>query len=278
MFQTAAAVLLSMTLVSKAPTFHNVKCEGSYTHHLQGICVDDSGSIFWSFTTNLVKTNAKGKVVKKIAVGNHHGDLCHQGGKIYVAVNFGRFNDPKGNADSWVYVYETKNLKLVSKHPVPKVVHGAGGIGYRQGCFYVVGGLPNKVPVNYVYEYDAKWRFVKRHIIKSGWTNLGIQTATHAHGRWYFGCYGSPQILLVTDSKFKMIGRHKYACSLGIVGVSKSQFLSASGKCTKKSGCRGSAAIAVADKKTGLRKSPAKGGGVDPDGKGKKAHAKTQSR
>ena len=59
-----------------APTpFASVKCEGTYQHHLQGICTDNRDSIFWSFTTTLVKTDQKGKVIKKIAVGNHHGDL-----------------------------------------------------------------------------------------------------------------------------------------------------------------------------------------------------------
>ncbi len=33
-----------------------VLCEGTYQHHLQGVCTDEN-SIYWSFTTNLVKTD-----------------------------------------------------------------------------------------------------------------------------------------------------------------------------------------------------------------------------
>ncbi len=33
--------------------------------------------------------------------------------------------------------------------------------------FYVVGGLPDGVEENYVYEYDAEFQFVKKHIISS---------------------------------------------------------------------------------------------------------------
>ena len=68
--------------------------------------------IYWSFTTQLVKTDLDGKVLKKIPVANHHGDLCHVGGKLYAAVNLGKFNDPKGNADSWVYEYDAKDLEI----------------------------------------------------------------------------------------------------------------------------------------------------------------------
>jgi hypothetical protein len=57
-----------------------------------------------------VKTNLDGKLLKQVPVVNHHGDLCFHDGKLFVAVNLGKFNDPKGNADSWVYVYDAKTL------------------------------------------------------------------------------------------------------------------------------------------------------------------------
>ncbi len=224
-------------------TFSNVACEGTYRHHLQGICTDERDSIYWSFTTTLVKTNSKGRVQKQIEVGNHHGDLCQHEGKLYVAVNFGRFNDPEGNADSWVYVYDADDLSLLAKHETQEVFHGAGGIGWRDDRFFVVGGLPDDVPENYVYEYDADFKFVRKHIVASGHTHLGIQTAAFAHDRWWFGCYGDPKILLVTDADFKVIGKYKFDCSLGIVGVAGGRLLSASGTCQKEQGCDGLARL-----------------------------------
>lgn len=242
-----------ITLLLTSLPLQNVDCEGNYRHHLQGICTDDGGDIFWSFTTTLVKTDSQGKVIQQIEVGNHHGDLCHHDGRIYVAVNFGRFNDPQGNADSWVYVYRAKDLSLVSKHEVQQVFHGAGGIGYRNGRFYVVGGLPDGVQENYVYEYDLGFRFVNKHVIKSGHTRLGIQTAAFAHDRWWFGCYGDPKILLVTDAEFRMQGRYEFDCSLGISGLKEGRLLGASGHCTKDVGCTGSVRVLIADRKAGLR-------------------------
>jgi hypothetical protein len=243
-----------LLLSLKSPQgFKNVECEGTYRHHLQGICTNDNDAIYWSFTTTLVKTDTSGKEAEKIEVANHHGDLCHYNGKIYVAVNLGRFNDPAGNADSWVYVYDADDLSLVSKHETQEVFHGAGGIGHRDGHFFVVGGLPDGVQENYVYEYDGNFKFVEKHIIESGHTLLGIQTATFANDQWWFGCYGNPKILLVTDANFQMKGRYEFDCSLGIVGLSDGRFLSASGRCDKEKGCTGSVQVAVPDEKTGLK-------------------------
>ena len=252
-------LLLVISVGLAAPTFSqelrnlsDVVCQGTYAGHLQGICVDDR-AIYWSFTTALVKTDLQGKIVKKIPVVTHHGDLCISNGKLFIAVNLGKFNDPEGNADSWIYVYDAATLEELAKHEVQQVFHGAGGIGIRDGRFYVVGGLPRDIQENYVYEYDENFRFINKHSVKSGQTRLGIQTATFAHDRWWFGCYGTPKILLVTDADFKMIGRYDFDCSLGIVGLPNNHLLSASGKRERGKGYSGRVRLAVPDKEAGLR-------------------------
>ena len=244
-------LILFSGLFAAAAEFQSVPCEGAYQHHLQGICADKD-ALYWCFTTQLVKTDLSGKLLKKVPVANHHGDLCLHGGKLFVAVNLGKFNDPKGNADSWVYVYDASDLSFVAKHETQEVFHGAGGIGNQNGHFFVVGGLPDGVEENYVYEYDAKFKFLQKLVVKSGHTHLGIQTATFANNRWWFGCYGTPKILLVTDASFKPVGRHEYDCSLGIVGLPDGRFLSASGR-SEKNLCTGNVRLAVADAKAGLR-------------------------
>ncbi|MGZ0173464.1 MAG: hypothetical protein ACKVHE_28410 [Planctomycetales bacterium] len=240
----------------KATSFGNVKCEGDYKHHLQGVCTDERDAIFWSFTTDFVKTDQQGKVLKKVEVANHHGDVCFYNGQVYVAVNLGKFNDPKGNADSRVYVYDADTLALIAKHETQEVFHGAGGIGIMGGRFFVVGGLPDGVEENYVYEYDANFKFARKHVIKSGWTRLGIQSATFHDGEWWFGCYGTPKITLKTDSDFKMLGRYEFDCSLGIVGIAKDRLLFAKGPKTPDGRCLGSLHIARPDDKKGLVLSP----------------------
>lgn len=234
------------------PPFANVVCDGDYQHHLQGVCTDQQAHIYWSFTTQLVKTDSLGKVLKQVHVPNHHGDLCYRDGKIFVAVNLGKFNDPQGNADSWVYVYDDDSLELLAKHETQQVFHGAGGIGTTADHFFVVGGLPDGVQENYVYEYDAEFQFVKKHTIDSKWTHLGIQTATFHDGQWWFGCYGSPAILLTTDTDFQLLGRYNFDASLGIVGVSADRLLFAKGPRTPANRCRGSLHLARPDQQQGL--------------------------
>ncbi|MEO1529319.1 MAG: CIA30 family protein [Planctomycetota bacterium] len=229
-----------------------IPCDGSYPHHLQGICSDED-AISWSFTTALVKTDRHGKLIKQVPVANHHGDLCFDNGKVFVAVNHGKFNDAQGNADSWVYIYDAETLDELSRHEVQEVFHGAGGIAVRNDHFFVVGGLPDGVDENYVYEYDSRFKFVERHVIRSGHTHLGIQTVTFAHDRWWFGCYGDPRILLVTDANFQMNGRYELDCSLGIEGAAAGRLLVGRGVCRKGEGCTGNVQVALPDDQNGFR-------------------------
>lgn len=264
--RTAPALLTTVILLTAtaaiAADFQPVTCEGTYSHHLQGVCTDENDSIFWSFTTKLVKTDRSGKVVKQVDVANHHGDLCFHKGKVYVALNLGKFNDPKGNADSWVYVYDAGDLSLLAKHKTPEVFHGAGGIAFHDGKFLVVGGLPDDVNENFLYEYDTDFKFVKKHALAGGHTHLGIQTATFADGHWYFGCYGRPKsdtapstppILLKADATLKKVERFEFDCSLGIVPVGDGKLLVARGGSTKDKGHTGLLVLAVADKERGLK-------------------------
>lgn len=254
--KTVLAVLASVILLTPATNAAElgpVSCEGAYTHHLQGVCADGRDAIFWCFTTTLVKTDRTGKVVKQVEVANHHGDLCFHKGKVYVAVNLGKFNDPKGNADSWVYVYDARDLSLAAKHKTPEVFHGAGGIAFHDGKFLVVGGLPDGVKENYAYEYDGDFKFVKKHALASGHTHLGIQTAAFADGYWWFGCYGTPAVLLKVDAELKKDERFEFDCSLGIVPVGGGKFLVARGGSTKDKGHTGRLVVAEADMERGLK-------------------------
>jgi hypothetical protein len=201
-----------------------IQCEGTYPMHLQGISTDKKNSVYWSFTNAMVRTDLKGKVLNRVEVLNHHGDLCYADGKVYVAVNLGKFNRPAGEADSWVFVYDARDLRELARHKVPELVHGAGGMVFKNGRFYVVGGLPVGFNENYVYEYDKDFRFIQRHVIASGYTQLGIQTVEYHDGKWWFGCYGSPK-LITTNDKFEILDKTNFDASLGIVGYSKDRML-----------------------------------------------------
>ena len=232
--------------------FQPTTCEGSYPMHLQGVCTDEREAIYWSWTDALVKTDLRGRVLRQVKVANHHGDLCFVEGRLYVAVNLGKFNEPAGSADSWVYVYDAGTLTEIARHKVPELVHGAGGIAYHEGKFIVVGGLPQGAGENYLYEYDAAFAFQKRRVLASGYTLMGIQTATFAEGSWWFGCYGNPRRLLRADRSFQLTGNWEFDASLGIVGLGDGRFLIGQNTRTKDVGHQGRVAGARADATKGL--------------------------
>ncbi len=130
---TLAFVLVGLHCVQATDDFRPTVCEGTYPQHLQGICTDGKERIYWCWTDKLVKTDCDGRVLKEVTVASHHGDLCYREGRVYVAVNLGKFNRPAGEADSWVYVYDGDTLTELAKHPVPEVVHARGGHGVLQG-------------------------------------------------------------------------------------------------------------------------------------------------
>lgn len=251
----AILVAGSAAMAAEPPSaFQAVSCEGSYPHHLQGVCTDERESIFWCFTTKLVKTDRRGKVLQQIDVANHHGDLCFHDGQVFVAVNLGKFNSAAGDADSWVYVYDAGSLALLARHKTPEVVFGAGGIAWHNDRFVVVGGLPAGVENNNVYEYDAAFKFLKLHHLQTRGTLMGIQTAAFADGKWWFGCYGDPKILLTEEESFMNKGeRFEFDCSLGILPLGAGKFLVARGTSSKEKGCTGSLVLAAADPQQGLR-------------------------
>jgi hypothetical protein len=186
---------------------------GPYPQHLQGIATDPDHRVYWSWTDRLVQTDADGRVLVEVEAPSHQGDLCWHDGRVVVAVNHGRFNDPEGRHDSWAFVYDTERLELLAKHRLPEVRYGAGGLCWAGDRYVVVGGLPEELrddpdAANVVHEYDAEFRHLRTLHLGGGWTRLGIQTADFAYGRFFFGCYGEPRTTLVASADLSHVRRH----------------------------------------------------------------------
>lgn len=210
-----------------------IVCEGEYPEHLQGVC-SDGNFFYWSWTTFLVKTDLDGKLVNRVKVHSHHGDLCFYDSKLFVAVNLGKFNEASPDeADSWIYVYDAGSLEELERYRLPEVVHGAGAVAHDGDKFMVAGGLPDGYNENSIYEYDHRFRFLVEHNVSSGYTWRGIQTLTYADRCWWAGIYhtsGDTGALLQIDDRMNFITKFDVNASLGIVRNSPQTFLVASNK------------------------------------------------
>lgn len=218
-------MLFAAPLLILLSAAQEIACPGSYGGHLQGIATDEQRNIYWSFTVAIVKTDAQGALLAKVDAPTHQGDLAWHEGRVYVAVNLGKFNEEPGTADSWVYVYDDVTLELLEKRPLPEAVHGAGGIAWHEGAFVVVGGLPRGHEVNYVYRYDKSFSFIERRDIASGYTNMGIQTACVVGDELWLGTYHRDPALLVTDAAHGLIRREDVKAAYGIAAWDESHWL-----------------------------------------------------
>lgn len=256
------AAALFGAVLSPASAAERIYCAGDdWPSHLQGVATDGM-FLYWSHTTVLAKTDRTGKVlVKSGAVPSHHGDLCVKDGVVYVAVNRGRFNAEKG-ADSWVYAYKAEDLSFLRKWAVPELVHGAGGMTWKGDRFYLVGGLPATHDCNYVYEYTKDFAFVKRHVLASGWTNLGIQTVDYSDGKFRFGCYGGtrksdgkrvPSWTLVTPDGFAPVSFVDENVSEGVLRF-EGRIWKARIQCTNAGAVKAAANAIAAEKAKGVKK------------------------
>ena len=214
--------MLASMLMAAAVVHGEVLCAGTYKNHLQGIASDNSGNFYWSFTTKLVKTDVHGKELAKVDTPYHSGDLTWHDGKVYMPFANGRWNTEGGGAHSFIHVYDGQTLALLSKHSIPELIYGAGGVEYYDGRFFVVGGLPKGYQENYVYEYTDTFQFVKRHTIKSGYTSVGIQTICRGDdGTWWLGFYHAQAGTLRTDGAFSLLKKHAFDTSIGIARTSE---------------------------------------------------------
>ncbi|MBE6426999.1 MAG: hypothetical protein E7028_00165 [Planctomycetaceae bacterium] len=196
------------------------RCEGEYPHHLQGFA-SDGESIYWSFTSVLMKSDLNGKKISQIDVPSHHGDCCVVEGKLYVATHL---NWPSEDRTAWIYVYDCKSLTLLEKINIPEL-DGAGvdGISFFDGFFYVCCGKDHEdvVPFNRIFKMTKDFQTVARLQVP-GLTVYGIQAFSWGNGYFWLGTYGK-EGTIQCDADMKVVGKHEIDASVGVYELPPSE-------------------------------------------------------
>ena len=69
--------------VLTAPDAVKKVIDGRCPGHSQGMCAT-SNALFFSFHNQVVKTDWKGRFLKRVEAVPHGGDICHWNGRVYV--------------------------------------------------------------------------------------------------------------------------------------------------------------------------------------------------
>lgn len=172
--------------------------------------------IYWSHTDRLAVTDTTGSYIKLVEADYHHGDICINGGKLYAAVNKGKFNRESG-AENFVYVYDL-DLNLLEVVPIDFMPQGLGAIEFSDGSFYLGGGALKDAKTFKIYKCSKDFKLEKVFEIPAYDSELGVQTICSCGGFFWFGCYmrSGKEFLWKLDKNLRVLGRFNNFAALGI--------------------------------------------------------------
>ncbi len=207
--------------------------------HIQGIAASKD-ALYIAQMTNLVKVDWTGKLLKRIPVVSHTGDLTWHDGELYTSVAV-----YPACKEGKIQVFD-KDLNLLRETTIDRTIDG---IAYLDGVLYVGMGAktqPSKNPhrVNVLGRFDAKTlkEIAPRADFDYGFeTRFGFQNIT-TDGTLLYGSFyavkGAPQIA-VFDKDLKIVGTRRLNANQGFefmppaLGCAKGAFIKAKTKWAK---------------------------------------------
>ena len=140
--------------------------------HVQGMCAT-SNALFFSFHNQVVKTDWKGRFLKRVEAVPHGGDICHWNGRVYV----GAWEPParKGTKGcTAIRVYDAETLEPVKERRMPEWQNAADG-KFIYASYYTrdeAARAPNFIV------FDRDFKVVGKHLF--GWTH-GMDVVPGGH-------------------------------------------------------------------------------------------------
>ena len=197
--------------------------------HCQGMCVS-SNAIYFSFFNQIVKTDWYGRLLKRIEVDIHNGDICYWNGRLYTGV---WLKPPKGSDEKWcaqICMYDADTLELL-KSAKMDWDGGADGITCLDGVVYLaLGGRGTYDPekkcgrMECYRKFDAETLEPIGDVIKidHGYNSLcGSQNMTTDGTYIYSSHYtedeaaGTPN-LIVHDKDFNVVAMYRLGRNNGL--------------------------------------------------------------
>ena len=181
------------------PDVDKVELEGEYSGHLQDVCRDKAGYIYWAHTSCILKTDMRGKVLVKAAVEGHNAGCEVKDGILYVAVcpmqnKTGGQTTPECRLQ--INEYDTETLALRAKHVLP-VNDRAGSLAILEDGSFVVGCLRPKD----ILSSQARFHHVGRdfslkstHLLENVNVRLGIEVIKRTGDTLFMMLYGGPTV------------------------------------------------------------------------------------
>ena len=166
--------------------------------HVQGMCVS-SNAIYFSFHNQILKTDWYGRLLKRVEVDRHGGDICLWNGKVYTGVAL--YPKTKGEKSTpSIYMYDADTLELLKVKKLP-MEGGCDGITCVDGVIYLGMGSKGK------YDHEKKCGRANRYCKFAAETLEQIGEPFYEDNGEYSGC-GAQN--MTTDGKYIYASHYTY--------------------------------------------------------------------
>jgi hypothetical protein len=189
------------------------------------MCVT-SNAFFFSFHNQIVKTDWKGRFLKRVEVVPHGGDICHWNGRVYVGVWEPAAKKGEKGCTA-IKVYDAETLEPVKERRMPEWQNAADGITCLDGVIILAMGMEkwgSDGRRNYFGKFDAETLdpigkpFVVDHGEQSNCGGQNLATdGTHIYACYYTDdeAARTPNFI-VFDKDFKVVGKHVFGWTHGV--------------------------------------------------------------
>ena len=195
--------------------------------HCQGMCVS-SNAIYFSFHNQIVKTDWWGRLLKRIEVQRHGGDICHYNGRLYTGL---ALVEEGGKASPWIVMYDADTLEEIKRRKVGPA-GGCDGITALDGVVYLAMGrtgtfdpVTKRGNMNRYCKFDAETLepLCEPFLVDDGEMSVcGSQNMT-TDGKYIYSSHytydereRTPNVVVHDKDTFKVLARRRFGWNQGL--------------------------------------------------------------